>query len=103
MLIALHRKRLVSTLVHMAQSRIAPVLLPLPHMGDCQPLHELHNSPSHSGHKSRCQWFGITVYAQIRIGDSSRLSRNTCANAWSSAAFSTSPAFYNKGEKPSVR
>src|SRR5271157_4311495 len=40
MLVALHRERLVSTLVDMAQSRIAPVFLPATHMGDGQPLHE---------------------------------------------------------------
>src|SRR5271166_4440284 len=40
MLVALHRKRLVSTLVDMAQSRIAPVFLPATHMGDRQPLHK---------------------------------------------------------------
>jgi hypothetical protein len=40
MLVALHRERLVSILVDMGQSCIAPVLLPSPHMDDCQPLHE---------------------------------------------------------------
>ena len=68
MLVAFHWERLVSTLVDMAQSRIAPVFLPATHMGDRQPLMKAANSPSHSGHKSRCQWLGITAYAQIRIG-----------------------------------
>ena len=38
MLVAFHRERLVSTLVDMAQSRIAPVFLPATHMGDRPPL-----------------------------------------------------------------
>src|SRR5208337_4211960 len=37
MLVALHRKRLVSTLVDMAQSRIAPVFLPATHTGSLGP------------------------------------------------------------------
>jgi hypothetical protein len=40
MLVALHRKRLVPPQVNVAQSRISPVLLPSPNMGDRQPLHE---------------------------------------------------------------
>jgi hypothetical protein len=32
--------------------------------------------------EGRCQWFGITAYAQILIGFSSKLSRNTASNAW---------------------
>ncbi len=40
MLVALHGKRFVPTLVNMAQSRIASMLLPPPDMGDRQPLHK---------------------------------------------------------------
>jgi hypothetical protein len=35
-----------------------------------------------AGHKTTRQWFGITAYAQICIGDSSRVFRKTCANGW---------------------
>jgi hypothetical protein len=38
--VALYRKRLVPALVNMTQSRISPVLLPSPNMGDRQTLHE---------------------------------------------------------------
>ena len=40
MLVALHRERSVPTLVDMAQSRIASVLLPPPHVSDRQALRE---------------------------------------------------------------
>jgi hypothetical protein len=40
MLVALHRKGLVPALVNVAQSRISPVLLPSPNIGDRQPLQE---------------------------------------------------------------
>ena len=69
MLVAFHWERLVSTLVDMAQSRIAPCSCQRRTWMIVSRCMKAANSPSHSGHKSRCQWLGITAYAQIRIGD----------------------------------
>ena len=45
MLVFLHRKRLVSPLVHVPQPHVMSVLLPAPHMRDRQPLHEIGQVP----------------------------------------------------------
>jgi hypothetical protein len=84
MLVALHGKRFAPTPVIMAQSRITPVLLPppAPDMGDRQPLHELRQFTIALLPQQQVQRFGITAYAQIRIGKTSRVSRKTCSNAW---------------------
>jgi hypothetical protein len=51
-------------------------------MGDRQPLHELRQFSIALLPQQQGQRFGITAYAQIRIGNKSRVSRNTCSNAW---------------------
>jgi hypothetical protein len=78
---ARHRKRFVPSLVNLAQSRIAPVLLPSRPRVIVSRCMNFANSLSHSRQTSTRQWFGITAYALIRIGDSSRASPKTCANA----------------------
>jgi hypothetical protein len=51
-------------------------------MGDRQPLHELRQFTIALLPQQQVQRFGITAYAQIRIGNTSRVSRKTCSDAW---------------------